>query len=165
MAERAKAPRFRVSRAAIIHAARTAVAATVSLAIAKLVRLPESYWAAITTLVVMQSTLGAELAVSAQRLLGTALGAILGALLAAFGPATVVVFAVAVFGTGVLCALLGVDRSAYRFASIEIAIISLIVRVAPPWVVAAHRFLEVSAGIVVALAVTAIWPEREAPPA
>ena len=39
------------------HALRTAVAATLSVVIARLVGMPEAYWAAIATLVVMQSTL------------------------------------------------------------------------------------------------------------
>jgi uncharacterized membrane protein YccC len=46
------------------HAIRTAVAATVSVLIARLVQMPEAYWAAIATLVVMQSTLGATLTLS-----------------------------------------------------------------------------------------------------
>ncbi|MGD0222479.1 MAG: FUSC family protein [Terriglobia bacterium] len=44
----------------LVHTLRTAVAAVGSVLIARLLRLPESYWAAITTMVVMQSTLGAE---------------------------------------------------------------------------------------------------------
>jgi uncharacterized membrane protein YccC len=53
-----------VNRASIIHAVRTAVAAVVSLLVARLLRLPESYWAAVTALIVMQSTLGAALTAS-----------------------------------------------------------------------------------------------------
>ena len=45
----------------ITHSISTAVAATVSVIIARLVHTPEAYWAAIATLVVMQSTLGATL--------------------------------------------------------------------------------------------------------
>jgi hypothetical protein len=30
----------------------------------------------------------------------------------------------------------------------------------PAWVVALHRFVEVSVGIIVGLALTALWPER-----
>jgi uncharacterized membrane protein YccC len=37
----------------ITHAIRTAVAATASVVIARLVQMPEAYWAAIATLVVM----------------------------------------------------------------------------------------------------------------
>ena len=42
----------------ITHAIRTAIAATAAVIIAWLVQMPEVYWAAIATLVVMQSTLG-----------------------------------------------------------------------------------------------------------
>src|SRR6267378_7237494 len=43
----------------VLHSARTAVAAVVSVAAARLVRLPEAYWAPVTTLVITQSSLGA----------------------------------------------------------------------------------------------------------
>jgi len=36
----------------------------------------------------------------------------------------------------------------------------LIPRANPAWIVALHRFIEVSVGIIVALLVVAIWPER-----
>ena len=64
------------------HSARTAVAAMVSLLVARLFTLPEAYWSAITTLIVMQSSLGAALGTSIRRFAGTALGAAMGALLA-----------------------------------------------------------------------------------
>jgi uncharacterized membrane protein YgaE (UPF0421/DUF939 family) len=48
--------------------------------IARLLQLPEAYWAAIATLVVMQSTLGATLTISIERIVATAVGASLGAL-------------------------------------------------------------------------------------
>jgi len=64
----------------ITHAIRTAVAATVSVVIARLVQMPEAYWAAIATLVVMQSTLGATLTLSLERIVATAVGASVGAL-------------------------------------------------------------------------------------
>ena len=50
----------------------------VSLLVARLFHLPETYWAAISTLIVMQSNLGAALPISAQRFIGTAVGAIFG---------------------------------------------------------------------------------------
>jgi uncharacterized membrane protein YgaE (UPF0421/DUF939 family) len=51
----------------------------------------------------------------------------------------------------------------YRYASITLAIIVLIPRTAAPWTIALHRFLEVSVGITVALAVVALWPEQQRP--
>jgi len=42
----------------IAHSIRTAIAATAAVIAARLVQMPEAYWAAIATLVVMQSSLG-----------------------------------------------------------------------------------------------------------
>jgi uncharacterized membrane protein YccC len=68
----------------VIHSIRTAIASTLSLAVARLFGLPEAYWAAIATLVVMQSTLGATLLLSIERIAATALGALAGALLESY---------------------------------------------------------------------------------
>src|SRR5882757_7898787 len=56
-----------VDRNWLKHSARTAVAAMVSLLVARLFTLPEAYWSAITTLIVMQSSLGAALGISVRR--------------------------------------------------------------------------------------------------
>lgn len=147
---------------ALVHSLRTAIAATVSLMAARLVRMPEAYWAAITTLIVMQSTLGSALTVSWKRLVGTALGAAVGALVTAVLPSNAAIFGLTVLALGLISALLHLDRTAYRFAGITAAIVMLVVRTAPAWLVATHRFVEVAVGIVVGLALTAIWPERQA---
>jgi len=141
------------------NSVRTGVTATASFLIARLFRLPEAYWAPITTLVITQSSLGTALAVSWQRLVGTILGAFVGALVAAhFGPHALV-FGACVLILGFLCALLHSDRSAYRFAGVTLGIILLIPRTSPPWQIALHRFTEVSIGIGVALLLTILWPE------
>lgn len=92
------------------HAARTAIAAVASLLIARSFRLPEAYWAAIATLIAMQSTLGAAWAVSKDRLVGSAMGAAAGALLATYTGENVVIFGAGVFALGLLCGLLHVQR-------------------------------------------------------
>jgi len=142
-----------------VHSIRTALAAIVSLVVARVVRMPEAYWAAITTLIVMQSTLGAALAVSWKRLVGTALGVLVGALVTTWLPRNAFVFGSVVFVVGMLSAALRLDRTAYRFASITLAIVMLIAHSEPVWKVAIHRFVEVSVGIVVGLVLTAVWPE------
>jgi len=139
---------------------RTAVAAGVLLAVARLLHLPEAYWAAVTTLVVMQSTLGAAWAVSTQRFIGTALGAGFGALVGNHLGNGVLVLTVGVFALGLICGMLRLDQSAYRFAGVTFAIVTLVARESGPTVVAAHRFIEVSTGIAVALVITALWPAR-----
>ncbi|HWY41496.1 MAG TPA: FUSC family protein [Chthoniobacterales bacterium] len=143
------------------HAIRTAVAATASVLIARLVQMPEAYWAAIATLVVMQSTLGATLTLSIERIVATAVGASVGALEANFFGANLVAFAIAIVLIGLLSILFRLEKTAYRYASITLAIIVLIPRSSPAWAIALHRFLEVSVGIIVALAVVAVWPEHK----
>jgi len=145
----------------VIHSIRTAVAATISLAVARLFGLPEAYWAAIATLVVMQSTLGATLLISVERVAATALGALAGALLATYFTGNLIVFPVAVFVLGLFCAAFRMEKSAYRYASVTLAIILLIPRSNAAWIVALHRFFEVSVGIVVALVLAAVWPEHQ----
>ena len=144
----------------VTHSFRTAIAATMSLGVARLFGLPEAYWAAIATLVVMQSTLDATLLISVERIAATALGALAGALLATWFTQNPFVFAAAVFVLGLLCAAFRMEKSAYRYASITLAIILLIPRSNAAWIIALHRFFEVSVGIVVALAFAALWPER-----
>jgi uncharacterized membrane protein YgaE (UPF0421/DUF939 family) len=66
-----------------------------------------------------------------------------------------------VFGLGLICALLRVEWSAYRFGGIALAIVVLIPGTARPWLLAFHRFAEVSIGIGVALIFAILWPEKE----
>ena len=47
--------------------------------------------------------------------------------------------------------------SAYRFAAITLSIVLLIAHPRPPWIVASHRFVEVSLGIAVALLAAEVW--------
>lgn len=143
-----------------VHALRTTVAAVASLLIGRLFRLPESYWAAITTIVVMQSTLGAAWTTSRQRLAGTAIGAFIGALFATYVGASVAAFGSGVLIAGIICALLHIERNAFRYAGITVAIVVLIAHTEPAWIIALHRFFEISIGIAVGLALTAIWPEK-----
>jgi len=150
----------RVDRRALVHSTRTALAAVVSLVVARGLGLPEAYWATITTLIIMQSTLGAALEVSEQRLAGTALGAALAALLATYFGSNMTVFGLGVFAIGLICVALRLGQ-AYLLASVTLAIVMLIPHTRPPWIVAAHRFVEVSLGIAVGLALTALWPEAE----
>jgi uncharacterized membrane protein YgaE (UPF0421/DUF939 family) len=76
-----------------------------------------------------------------------------------FFPSNALVYAAAIFFCGALCALLRF-RGAYRFAAITLSIILLIAHQSPAWIVASHRFVEVSVGIAVALALAELWPIR-----
>jgi uncharacterized membrane protein YgaE (UPF0421/DUF939 family) len=139
---------------------RTTIAAVGSLLGARLLRLPEAYWAAITAMIVMQSTLGAALTISWQRLAGTAVGAIAAVLLVTYFGSGVIAFTAGVLVLGLLCAALRLDRSGYRFASITLTIVMLVEHTRSAWLIAMDRFVEVSCGIVIGVVVTAAWPEQ-----
>lgn len=153
--------RMRIDQKEVLHSIRTAIAAVGAVLIARLCRLPESQWAAITAIVIMQSTLGASWTISKQRFAGTALGAAMGALLAAYAAQNVAAFGAGVFVLGLICALLRIKRNAFRYAGIALAVVMLIAPTEPAWMTAIHRFLEISVGIGVGLLVIAVWPESE----
>jgi uncharacterized membrane protein YccC len=152
-----KVTRWSVTR----HAARTAVVAMTSLLVAQLFKLPEAYWAPITTIVIEQSSLGAARGPSWQRFLGTMLGAGLGALAASqVSVPNIWVFGASVFALGLLRVLPRIDLTGYRFGAVTLAIILLVPRTGPASTIALHRFIEVSIGIAVALAFSVVWPEE-----
>jgi uncharacterized membrane protein YgaE (UPF0421/DUF939 family) len=145
-----------VNRDSILDSLRTTLAAVIALLLARLLKLPEYYWAPISTIVVVQSTIPPR-TLGWQRFVGTALGAVLGAAIATFFSPSAWVYAVGIFLCGMLAWFLRVG-GAYRFAAITLTIILLINRGLPPRIAAWHRFLEVSLGIAVALVVTTLWP-------
>ncbi|MGA8541026.1 MAG: FUSC family protein [Terriglobales bacterium] len=150
-----------IYRDSVLDAVRTTVAAMIALFLARLLKMPESYWAPISTIVIVQSTIH-PLTLGWQRFVGTALGAVLGAAFATFVKPSVVVYGLGILLCGLLAFLLRVG-AAYRFAGITLSIVLLIPHASAPWIVGLHRFLEVSLGIAVALAVTMLWPRSQGP--
>jgi uncharacterized membrane protein YgaE (UPF0421/DUF939 family) len=126
--------------------------------IARLLQMPEYYWAPISAIVIVQSTIPPK-TLGWQRFVGTALGAVLGVALATYFGSTklVYLYAVGIILCGLLSTVLRVG-GAYRFAGITLSIILLVPRTKAPWIAGYHRFLEVSLGIAVALAITYLWP-------
>jgi uncharacterized membrane protein YccC len=145
----------------VVHAARTAVTSAAAWGASRALQMPESYWAAITAMIVMQSSLEGAWKVSKQRFVGTACGALLGAVIARFSSPNMFIFGAGVFVLGIAFGLSGIDRNAFRYAGITLAIVVLVHSEKSAWYIALHRFIEISVGIAVALAVTAAWPEHE----
>jgi len=145
----------------VAHAVRTAVAATLSVLLARLVGLPEAYWAVIATLVVMQSPLSSTVPLAIQRIVASALGALLGTVESACFGANLVAFALTIFVLGLISIAFRLEKVGYSYAGMTLAIIVLIPRPEAPWIAAVHRFAEVSLGILVALAVVAVWREEQ----
>lgn len=150
-----------LTRYSLISSTRTAIATVVSMLLARSLKLPEFYWAPISTIVILLSTIN-PLTLAWQRFAGTAVGAALGALIAMYARPGWIVYGVGIFICGILSSMLRL-HSAYRFAAITLSIVLLITHDHPPWVVATHRFIEVSVGIAVALVMTLVWriPQNE----
>jgi uncharacterized membrane protein YgaE (UPF0421/DUF939 family) len=148
-------------RVSVIDTARTTVAAVLAMLLARMLKLPEFYWAPISTIVIIQSTIPPR-TLAWQRFVGTAMGALLGVALATFFPsalfpATALVYALGIILCGLFAFMFRIG-GAYRFAAITLSIILLIPRSRAPWIVGWHRFLEVSLGVAVALVMTTLWP-------
>src|SRR5262245_13239138 len=95
------------------HVVHTASAAVLSYLTARLFRLPEAYWAPMSTVIIMQSNFAAALPVSVQHFAGTAIGAAVGGLTATYFGESVWWFGAAVFVIGLLCVALRLERSTY----------------------------------------------------
>jgi uncharacterized membrane protein YgaE (UPF0421/DUF939 family) len=119
--------------------------------------MPEPRWSAIATLIMMQSTMTLSLG----RIVASALGASVGAIETTYFGNSLIAFGLAVFLLGLMSFASRLDKPGYRYASVTLAIVVLIPRVEPPWLIAVHRFIEVSLGILVALALAAVWREQE----
>lgn len=144
----------------LIHSATTAIAATLALSIASFLNMGEIYWAPITTIIVMQSTLGSSWDTSKQRLIGTVVGTLLAGLLYEVNLPLPVILGVGIFIMGLICSGLHLVLSAFRFAGVTYAIIILLPHTETAWRIGVHRFIEVALGITVALVVTAIAPDH-----
>jgi uncharacterized membrane protein YccC len=144
------------------QAAQTAFAAALSYVIALTFGLPQGYWAVITAILVVQSSIGGSLGLVVDRLVATILGAVAGlALLYLFGvdrAALVASLALAVL----LLAFVAIRRPGLRLAPVTAAIILLSDNsVVEPLVSALDRVGEIVLGSVVALATALLlWPSR-----
>lgn len=151
---------FASSTKYLVYPARTTIAAALAFFAARGIGLPEVYWATISAIIVVQSDFNSSLKTSLQRLAGTALGSFIGALLLVTLGKNLPVYALGIFCVGLMAQALQMERPANRFAAISLSIVMLVARTQSTWTFAFDRFLEVSAGIVAGLILSATWPER-----
>ena len=150
----------RVTLVHLQHAAKTGLAAALAFYLSRFIHLPESYWAAISAIIVMYSDLSQTLKASGDRIIGTAIGVTIGGAFAAQFGENIWAFAIAVTITVFICGLLGFADAA-RLAGVAVAIVMLATHEGRPWTVPLHRFIEVAFGIVIAVLVSAVkWPAR-----
>jgi hypothetical protein len=142
----------------LIHAAKTAIAATVCWWLGSRYGMREGYWGAISAIIVLQSNFGSTVTASRDRVLGTVIGAAFGFGFSLFGsiPWNYILALVSAIA---VCGFLGFRTSA-RLAAVTVTIIML-VHTGSHWTLALDRVFQVLLGIVVALAVsTFIFPDR-----
>jgi uncharacterized membrane protein YgaE (UPF0421/DUF939 family) len=143
---------------------KTAIAAGLCLVLVRVLKLEQGYWACVSTIVVMQSEKTATLVASRDRLVGTAIGALVGWGTAYVWNGHLIVYALAVLVCMMTPEMIGL-KGAGRLAGVAVTIILLVPSTASHWIVVRNRFLEVSFGIVVALLVSQVlWRDSEVGP-
>jgi uncharacterized membrane protein YgaE (UPF0421/DUF939 family) len=126
----------------------------------RLFRLEHAYWAAVSAIVVMASDNAVTLLSCRDRLIGTAIGALVGWGTYYVWHGHYVLYGLAVLVCLLACSTLEFEKAG-RLAAVTLTIIVLIKIDHGPGRAALARFLEVSLGVVVALAVThLVFPRR-----
>ncbi|MFG1416218.1 FUSC family protein [Xanthobacter sp. V0B-10] len=141
---------------------KAAVAALVSYGLAYGLKLPNGYWAVLTAILVVQSTIGASLSVAVDRTLGTVVGGVAGVAAATLaGPSTVLTF-VALGGAVILTSTLAAKHSSFKLAPVTAVIVLLSdPSHVDPWISGLHRVLEIGiGGVVGVLCALLVLPAR-----
>jgi uncharacterized membrane protein YccC len=136
-------------------AVRVTTAAVLAFALAKLLGFAHGYWAVITAIIVMQTSVGGSLKAAVDRLLGTMAGALYGAAIALAIPhGTTEGLAAAMVAAILPLALLAAVRPSFKVAPVTafIVLVPLSGVAASPLTYALDRILEISIGSVVGLA-------------
>jgi uncharacterized membrane protein YgaE (UPF0421/DUF939 family) len=145
------------------HAVKSGVAAALAVLGHQYLPLPDrshGTWAAVSALIVMQSNLGSSWKASGQRLLGTAVGALTGAVFSGLLGGAALWLGAAVCVTLLVCSWLGL-RESLRLAGATLVLVMLSGTDAGPWLIAGERFVDVVLGIVCALLTQSVlWPSR-----
>jgi uncharacterized membrane protein YccC len=141
------------------NAALTAVGACLCYWITEAVGLRAGYWAVISCVAVSQSEVGATLAASKDRFIGTAIGAAMGWGAVLLWHEHILIFGAAVLVTLAICNALGL-KVAGHLAGVTVAIVVLTHGDGPAWQTAMSRFVEVALGVAIALVLSAIFNPR-----
>lgn len=156
MASTPTPPVVNADRLSFFHGFRTALAAGLAYWLTGLLHLEDGYWAVVSSIVVMQSEVGATVTASRDRLAGTAIGAVIGWGTAHVWHRSIPLFALAVLLVMLICSALRI-KNAGRLGGVAVAIIVLIPHTGTVLHVALYRFVEVSIGIVISLGVMETW--------
>ncbi|HKP24748.1 MAG TPA: FUSC family protein [Dongiaceae bacterium] len=136
-------------------AVRVTTAAVLAFALAKLLGFAHGYWAVITAIIVMQTSVGGSLKAAVDRLLGTMAGALYGTAVALLIPhGTTGELASAMVAAILPLALLAAVKPGFKVAPVTafIVLVPLSGAASPPLTYALERILEISIGSVVGIA-------------
>ncbi|MGE4371569.1 MAG: FUSC family protein [Xanthobacter sp.] len=126
---------------------RACIAALVTFGLGTALHLPNSYWAVLTAVLVVQSTVGASLSIAIERTLGTLVGGVVGVAAAALAGTSQLLTFLAL-GLGILItSTLSARSSAYKLAPVTVVIVLLAeASHASAWVSALFRLMEIGIG-------------------
>jgi uncharacterized membrane protein YgaE (UPF0421/DUF939 family) len=123
--------------------------------------LPETYWAPIAAVVVLYPDRDETRKASIQRFVGTAIGSLIGWASATLWHENLMFYGLSVLLAVGICYILRLE-GASRLCAVTVTVITLIPRSEPTYLVAFHRFVEVSYGVACALVYTALtdWASK-----
>ena len=127
MAERLAALRARLAarRAELRQAVRVTVGTAAAFALYQAFALPQGYWAVFTVIIVMQGSLGGTLGASADRMVGTLLGAVVGGVAAALRPHGPAGLGVALVASVAVTSMAAAVKPRFKVAPVTAAIMLL----------------------------------------
>jgi len=139
-----------------------AVAAVVALFLARTLHLEHTFWAPISAIICCLDDIDVATLVARRRLLGTVLGITIAAIQISLTPHGLISYSFAVALLGLICGLLNLHPSAFRFGAIALTVVVTSPDKTAVWFTAITRFVDVAIGILVALAVVRFWPKLDA---
>jgi uncharacterized membrane protein YccC len=143
-------------RAALFQGVSAAVVAVFCYSTVGLVpALQERYWAPIAAVVVLYPNREATRKAAGDRFIGTIVGSLVGWGCAAWWNQNVVLYGLGIAVAVGTCYLMRLENAS-RLCAVAVTVITVIPRPAPAYEIAFHRFVEVSYGVVCALAYTAV---------
>ena len=139
-------------RDALLHGWRVSLVAMFCyFTVNRIPQLHETYWAPIAAVVVLYPDLGTTEKAGFDRLLGTAIGSLVGWGSAVWWHGHTLFYGLSIFVSVAICYTLG-RAGAARLCAVAVTVITIIPRPEPAHMVAIYRFIEVSYGVSCALA-------------
>lgn len=137
-----------------------AVAALIALILARVLQLPEAFWAPISAIVCSLDAVDDAVRVARRRLLGTFFGVAIAAIQISLTPHSLISYSIAIAVLGMLSSVMRLHPSAFRFGAIALTVVATSPDKSAVWITAVTRFIDVALGILVALLIVRIWPKR-----